>query len=58
MQAAWKSERGRVYRWARADRRGAVSMLEGQDGTCTANVVDIDAELRAAWRPICRRYAG
>ena len=45
-----------VYRWIRGNGHTPLQMVRKQDGEYTANIAEMDDTIRAAWRPVKRRY--
>ena len=53
---SWADAPGVVYRSIRGSGDTALQMVRKQDGKYTANVAEMDDVIRAAWRPVNRRY--
>ena len=54
---AWTEMPVTVYCWIRGSGDAALQMVKKSEGTYTANIVEMDSVIRAAWQPLNRRYA-
>ena len=53
---AWDATPDMVYRWIWGSGDAALHMVKKPNGEYTANISKMDAAIRAAWKPINRRY--
>ena len=53
---AWDTTPRMVYRWIRGSGDTALQMVKKKNGRYSANIWEMDEAIRAAWKPINKRY--